>query len=413
MLRAYTNNKKLKFCANESYPLITWAEQGEVFSTAITEAESSTQVQIRRFNEINIADELKSKLKDGGCAGIIVNTVKRAQAISEDLRRRFPDKKIYVHHAQFLAEDRIRREKELIRMIGKRSVPETRNNVIVVGTQVLEQSLDIDFDYLITDLCPMDLLLQRIGRLHRHERTRPAALENAACSVMCADGEFESGGKAIYGKWLLKQTNRFLPDNITLPSDIPRLVNQVYAEPVEEIDDPDWEDFRDRNGIKESKAEAWLLQGPRKSRREQGNSIVGMLDKYLNSEKTAEAKVRDGLPSFDVLVMREADDGRIGFLPWISNKSLRADTTPSDEEGRKIAMQRLRLPFAFCIPQQLDETIDELEKENADRLYAWQDSPWLKGELVLVLNRSCEKELCGFKLKYDKNLGLTYERSDD
>lgn len=63
--------------------------------------------------------------------------------------------------------------------------------MIVVGTQTLEQSLDIDADYLITDLCPVDVLLQRIGRLHRHEtdargapRERPGAFRSARCVVL-------------------------------------------------------------------------------------------------------------------------------------------------------------------------------------------------------------------------------------
>ena len=58
---------------------------------------------------------------------------------------------------------------------------------MVVGTQTLEQSLDIDADLLITDLCPVDVLLQRIGRLHRrrqNDASRPVGYDTAACIVL-------------------------------------------------------------------------------------------------------------------------------------------------------------------------------------------------------------------------------------
>jgi len=60
--------------------------------------------------------------------------------------------------------------------------------MVIVGTQTLEQSLDIDADFLVTDLSPMDVLLQRIGRLHRHARDRPKGFEIAATVVLCPEG---------------------------------------------------------------------------------------------------------------------------------------------------------------------------------------------------------------------------------
>jgi len=88
-----------------------------------------------------------------------------------------------LHHGRFAPEDR----KRLDRAVEDALSPKTRSGegVIVIGTQTLEQSLDIDADLLITDLCPIDVLLQRIGRLHRHTSgKRPNGFESPVCHVM-------------------------------------------------------------------------------------------------------------------------------------------------------------------------------------------------------------------------------------
>ena len=70
----------------------------------------------------------------------------------------------------------------------------SRGGVVVIGTQTLEQSLDIDADFLISDICPVDVLLQRIGRLHRHvRRDRPLHFGEPRCLVLVPEAELESG----------------------------------------------------------------------------------------------------------------------------------------------------------------------------------------------------------------------------
>ena len=92
-----------------------------------------------------------------------------------------------LHHSRFAADDRRALDGEIERRLGKSS---SAAGFVVVGTQTLEQSLDIDVDMLITDLCPADVLLQRIGRLHRHDRAdRPAAYGSPTCTVLVPDGE--------------------------------------------------------------------------------------------------------------------------------------------------------------------------------------------------------------------------------
>ena len=128
-----------------------------------------------------------------------------------------------VFHAQFLMPDRAAKEEALMKRIGKHSTPEQRDKLIVVGTQVLEQSLDIDLDFLVTELCPMDLLLQRIGRLHRHEgRARPRPVAQARCAVLDTGTEdFDEGSKAFTGMAALAHpqapAHRPLPCPMTLP----------------------------------------------------------------------------------------------------------------------------------------------------------------------------------------------------
>ena len=91
-----------------------------------------------------------------------------------------------LHHGRFAANDRRLLDEQIETLLGKDSAPGGR---IVVGTQTLEQSLDIDADLLITDLCPVDVLLQRIGRLHRHQRDdRPAGAQEPVCIVLTPEG---------------------------------------------------------------------------------------------------------------------------------------------------------------------------------------------------------------------------------
>ena len=88
-----------------------------------------------------------------------------------------------LHHGRFAAEDRALLDAAVEGVLGCEAWLGA-TGCIVIGTQTLEQSLDIDADLLITDLCPMDVLLQRIGRLHRHGLPRPAGFEEPRAVVL-------------------------------------------------------------------------------------------------------------------------------------------------------------------------------------------------------------------------------------
>ncbi len=78
--------------------------------------------------------------------------------------------RVTLFHARFTLGDRLRIEEDVLRRFGKRSTAKDRRGQIVVATQVIEQSLDLDFDEMVSDLAPIDLVLQRAGRLRRRPR---------------------------------------------------------------------------------------------------------------------------------------------------------------------------------------------------------------------------------------------------
>lgn len=95
-----------------------------------------------------------------------------------------------LHHSRFSRQDRPLLDLEIQKQIGKHRADHSGR--IVIGTQTLEQSLDIDADLLVTDLCPMDVLLQRLGRLHRHQRPSPEH-----------PGDRRAGGFEVPRAWVL------------------------------------------------------------------------------------------------------------------------------------------------------------------------------------------------------------------
>ena len=217
------------FLKTESYPLLTFSKGSEVESFSDFQEEKEKKVTLYQLDEENLVDTVKSLSKNGAVIGIIVNTVGRAQRITKDLLEAFPEE-VHLLHSRFIDTDRIKKEKELLKKIGKNA--ERPKRFIVVGTQVIEQSLDIDFDLMISDLCPVDLLIQRIGRLHRHKIERPKEHSEAKLYLMGTSEnlDFETGAKRVYGDYLLIKTQCALGNSISIPKDISPLVQEVYGD---------------------------------------------------------------------------------------------------------------------------------------------------------------------------------------
>jgi CRISPR-associated endonuclease/helicase Cas3 len=405
-----------EWAISKDYPLITYTDGNSIKQVSVPIDNNSTTVQLDYLNEDAIGDTLDDLISGGGgCIGVIVNTVGRSQKLAKILCERFGDDSVQLLHSRFLAQDRIDQEKKLLNELGNpNNCSERPKKRIVIGTQVLEQSLDIDFDMLITDICPMDLLLQRIGRLHRHNRSRPQNFKSARCLIMGVEGDyFEGGTKAVYGEYLLMRTKATLPSKITLPKDIPILVQKVYDSDEINIQSQEYEsaknEWEKKIADKERRAEAFRICPPWKD--DPFVSLFNWLHTEANvTEKQGEANVRDTDESIEVLLVQEINN-KMYFLPWVENgRELFINETPDDILARKLARQCIRLPNVLCASWIIASTINELENTNRDKVAKWQESPWIKGELFLILNDDFSESLSGYCLKYDKFYGLLYEK---
>ncbi|MDR0490490.1 MAG: CRISPR-associated helicase Cas3' [Oscillospiraceae bacterium] len=403
---------------NNAYPLITYTDGTSVKFTEVRGAERGMEVELHRIDENTLVETLKTVLIEGGCAGVIVNTVRKSQRLYDKLKGgEFGD---YVHllHSRFLASDRREKEEQLTKWLGKGDETQRPDKLIIVGTQVFEQSLDIDFDVIVTDLCPMDLLLQRIGRMHRHKREqRPAPVSKAVCYVMGTEwGQFDSGSEVVYGRYILMRSNAVLPGRAVLPGDIPQLVAGAYDEDSK-VSPPD-----EMQGEYEEARRVWDFENKKRVRRAKAFQISEpkireTLVDWLNmsaedTEAQGEATVRDGTDSLEVTVIQKRGD-ELFLLPWISGGQILPRSKPDNQLAKTIYSCTVRLPSSFG-KWNIEDAIKKLEEDMVDEglVEGWYQSRWLKGVLCLILDEAQEASICGYKLRYDRERGLLTEKEE-
>lgn len=409
LINAYLDGKASKSDSqweySDKYPLITWTEGTEVKQDyEEIEDDKKHPVYIRHLENEKIIECLQENLTDGGYAGIIVNTVKTSQNLMEELQNVFPDADIRLFHSQFLAPVRAEKEEKLLQLLGRSAPRKKGEKMIIIGTQVLEQSLDLDFDMLITELCPMDLLLQRIGRLHRHkdhDADRPEKLKKAQCFVLPAS----DAAKKIYAEWLLRTTERLLPDIISIPDDISKLVQTAYTEPDSHSNL--WDNYINTIEIRKAKAQL-IIPENKKRNSPRNNTIAGLLNnEFLGNDQQAEIGVRDGEDSIEVILLLRRGDRALLISHKNENCSFSISSSIQNSAAeREIASQRIRLPFKFSRKNMINRVIAELIDRNQNEIPLWQDSKWIRGQLVLFLDENQETDLCGIHLVYDNEFGL-------
>ncbi|MEU7765080.1 CRISPR-associated helicase Cas3' [Nocardia sp. NPDC049190] len=364
----------------------------------------------------------------GGVVGVVCNTVARAQEIFEALTRAgFTDDELLLVHSRFVATHRMALESRLRSALGPPTTSVRPERFVVVGTQVIEQSLDIDVDLLVTDLAPMDLLLQRIGRLHRHQREqRPALVDAPRCLLRGVDWDAVppqpvTGSQAVYGRARLLRSAAVLEarkgSTVTVPDDVPGLVAEAYSEEITvpgswaaalDVADNEWQAHVDDQ---QRRAQSYLLSAPDSENPTlQGWLVAGIPEDADGAG--GQAQVRDAEDTIEaIVVQRCGDEVRVlADIPEIGGMVVPTEIEPPPELAKQVAACMIRLPAHLTRYGRKERVIRALE----DTWYpGWQQSHWLAGELVLELNEEGRTSLAGHDLEYDSRLGLLVTSTRD
>jgi CRISPR-associated endonuclease/helicase Cas3 len=239
--------------AKTAYPLMTiaGAGQGDEHPAAMR-GELCRTVPVRRLGTAEEAVAALAEAARAGACGIWVrNTVDDACAGAEALRAAGVEPILF--HARFAMGDRLSIQNDVLCWFGKQGGAADRApdgiGRVLVATQVVEQSLDLDADVMVTDLAPIDLVIQRAGRLQRHpDRPRPAGCERPKLLIVSPEPVAEPeaawardaalGGSAfVYPPHLLWRSARalFQVGEIAVPAGVRDLVEAVYGPEAEAV----------------------------------------------------------------------------------------------------------------------------------------------------------------------------------
>ena len=426
-----------------AYPRIT-VQTADVTQTHVPWVGRTTEVRVHPVtNDLDdLVRRVRADVEAGGCVVVIRNTVGYAQQTYAALREALGTERVSLVHSRFAARDRASKERALLGLLGPPGPRTTRPaGYVVVGTQVLEQSLDIDADVMETDHAPIDLLLQRMGRLHRHhrgegERERPAGLREPVLRVIGAPTVddapvLDAGSAAIYGERGLLTSGMVLAPHLAgepvrLPGDIAPLVEQAYA--ADAPSPPAWaaewekafDDDDERTRTSVGRAKPYRLGEPWRA-----GDLVGWLDgrdggsgQAGSSEDSlgGRAQVRDTEDLVEVLLVWRDGDGVVRVLPGDGPDAgaaleVGAQGAPSSRRALSVLGCSVRLPRQVAGGWRLDSVIRELE-EAGEQFAGWQSSPWLQGQLVLCLDDGLRAVVGGWRVRYDVEMGLLIEEKE-
>ena len=264
-----------------------------------------------------MATEALAAVEGGGCVLVVRETVAKAQQTYDQALASDPgDCAVILAHSRFRHRDRSSIEQQIAGMLGPPSATHARpERLIVVSTQVVETSLDVDFDFVISDPAPIGALIQRAGRAHRHPgRSRPAAHSTPRIAVFWPRGE---NGKASY------QSQVYMPHDlrsclglldeyatILVPDDVPSLVDRAAeSTPPGDAGEAAWIEWLADADIQKGHAKESMAPDPTRS------ASLCLADLTGPWDDDQIAPTRLGAPTVLVLPVYETAGGPLSAIP--------------------------------------------------------------------------------------------------
>jgi CRISPR-associated endonuclease/helicase Cas3 len=414
LIEAYTGSQTAVLPA-VPYPRLTVADGSCMRCEHLVAADARTvSIEWKQDNPPGWQEALVAAMSGGGCAAVICNTVRKAQETYSELRSQCGnDTEMWLLHSRFPFARRQEIEKEIVSRLGKdgRRSGGRPQRAIVVATQIIEQSLDLDFDLMVSELAPIDLLLQRAGRLHRHVKAdgilseRPERLREPTLWILQPpnnDGVPDFGSSSsVYEEYVLLRSLAVLQDRKawSVPDDLDALIESVYGDlDIDALPGP-W-----RAAVLEAKAamehadtkDAWEARCgevlPPEQAREllKGNGVATTTGMNVEDDLPFIPQTRKAYTSVRCICLCD-DDGQLK-LP--TGQAVYLDDKPSTKESRKLLRQSVTMP-AWAV-----------RADGHGVPAGWRKSPMLRRFRPLVFFDGIEAD---GRLRLDDELGIVIE----
>lgn len=320
-----------------------------------------------------------SAVADGGCVLVVRETVAKAQQTYKAVTEQTGETcETLLLHSRFRHRDRARIEEALARRLGPPTDDGNRPaRLIAVATQVVEMSLDVDFDTVITDPAPLGALIQRAGRSHRHDRAeRPAAHRVPRLRVFWPtreDGSPEFASSPVYMEHDLRRSHELISAHpqIAVPEDVPGLVDQAADTGLPDDGEDAWIEWMADADVQRGQAKAGMIPDPgRKASR-------CLHDVTSPRDEDHIVPTRLGVPTVLVLPVHETDSGLLSAEPG----GPPLPQCPTAEEEQRLVAACVPVPAHLRQKAWLDQ-LSTHSSSGDNRRTAWTSGPLAEARLL-------------------------------